>query len=121
MTDPQRGVAVLKDPALLVFPGVLGLMAEALPDPCLILARGYEPGLLRELKVRKLRGLGRFLAVGGAELPLERVPQSLQPVKGLSVVSGLKRTVLSTTRTAEEILRDDPELVADVSGMKEEI
>lgn len=174
VTDPGQGVAVLRDPRVLLVRRALRaehlarflagsrpagearvedvarmlgeLMAGKGPSksfsvdaPCFVAVGGFEPRLLSALKVLKLRGIAGILAVGGEGLdaPLGRLSvacsrfrlytegggevQAFKPATSVQVVSGLRLTVLSTTRSAEEILRDRPDLAADLSGIREEI
>lgn len=115
--------------------------AIAMPEPILVIAVGIEAGLLAGLKRLKLRGLADLLAIrGGIEAveldePLTHLTRAFdehllyadddqtvlafRAIQRLSVVSGLRKTVLSTDVNCEEIVRSRPDLWHDVSILHE--
>lgn len=112
-------------------------------EPILVIACDIEAGLLSGLKRLKLRGFARLMAVkeGIGSTVIEAAVTQLYlgfrdrlvyaeggrellafgPVAGLCVVSGLRKTVLSTEKDCQAIMRSYPDLAADVSGVIEPI
>ena len=133
--DLQQFVAFLNDVIQEQIPSKM----MTFPNPVLLLSSGFERASLHAMKMLKLRGVCRLVGIDTSatrqndvalRLALELRDQQFargvswqvfRPSKQLCVVSGMKRSVISTAQNIDELLRHHADLATafDPAAMNE--